>query len=49
MGSTGSAAFSCVLSSKAVAALRTRGFNVWRLDQGFLEWKAAGLPIEAAA
>jgi rhodanese-related sulfurtransferase/DNA-binding transcriptional ArsR family regulator len=39
----------CVLSFEAVAALRMRGFNVRRLDQGFPEWKAAGLPIEAAA
>lgn len=39
----------CVLSFEAVAALRTHGFNVRRLDQGFPEWKAAGLPIEAAA
>jgi rhodanese-related sulfurtransferase/DNA-binding transcriptional ArsR family regulator len=39
----------CVLSFEAVAELRARGFNVRRLDQGFPEWKAAGLPIEAAA
>lgn len=39
----------CVLSFEAVAALRTHGFNIRRLDQGFPEWKAAGLPIEAAA
>ena len=39
----------CVLSFEAVAALRTRGFSVRRLDEGFPEWKAAGLPIEAAA
>jgi ArsR family transcriptional regulator len=39
----------CVLSFEAVAALRERGFNVRRFDQGFPEWKAAGLPIEAAA
>jgi ArsR family transcriptional regulator len=37
----------CVLSFEAVAALRTHGFNVRRFDEGFPEWKAAGLPIEA--
>lgn len=39
----------CVLSFEAVAALRARGFKVRRFDQGFPEWKAAGLPIENAA
>jgi ArsR family transcriptional regulator len=39
----------CVLSFEAVAALRARGFNVRRFEDGFPEWKAAGLPIEAAA
>ncbi len=39
----------CVLSFEAVAELRARGFKVRRLEQGFPEWKAAGLPIEAAA
>ena len=38
----------CVLSFEAVAALRTCGFNVRRFNQGFPEWKAAGLPVEAA-
>jgi ArsR family transcriptional regulator len=36
----------CVLSFEAVAALRARGYNVRRLEDGFPEWKAAGLPIE---
>lgn len=39
----------CVLSFEAVAALRARGFQARRFDQGFPEWKAAGLPIEIAA
>jgi ArsR family transcriptional regulator len=39
----------CVLSFEAVAELRTRGFKVRRLENGFPEWKAAGLPIEVAA
>jgi rhodanese-related sulfurtransferase len=38
----------CVLAFEAVAALRARGFNVRRLQDGFPEWKAAGLPIETA-
>lgn len=39
----------CVLSYEAVAALRTRGFTVRRLEDGLPEWRAAGLPIEASA
>ena len=39
----------CVLSFEAVAALRARGYLVRRLVDGYPEWKAAGLPIEAAA
>jgi rhodanese-related sulfurtransferase/DNA-binding HxlR family transcriptional regulator len=39
----------CVLSFEAVAALRAHGFNVRRFEDGFPEWKAAGLPVEAAA
>ena len=38
----------CVLSFEAVAELRKRGFNVRRLEDGFPEWKAAGLPIETS-
>jgi rhodanese-related sulfurtransferase len=38
----------CVLSFEAVAALRSRGYAVRRLEDGFPEWKAAGLPTEAA-
>lgn len=37
----------CVLSFEAVATLRRRGFRVRRLEDGFPEWKAAGLPTEA--
>ena len=36
----------CVLSFEAVAMLRARGYTVHRLEDGFPEWKAAGLPIE---
>lgn len=34
----------CVLSFEAVAALRQRGYQVRRLEDGFPEWKVAGLP-----
>jgi ArsR family transcriptional regulator len=36
----------CVLSYEAVAELRRRGFKAFRLEDGFPEWKAAGLPVE---
>jgi ArsR family transcriptional regulator len=39
----------CVLSFEAVAILRARGYAVHRLQDGYPEWKAAGLPIDAAA
>jgi len=35
----------CVLSFEAVAALRARGFKVRRLQDGFPEWRVAGLPV----
>jgi hypothetical protein len=35
----------CVLSFEAVAEVRARGFKVRRLEEGFPEWRAAGLPI----
>jgi rhodanese-related sulfurtransferase/predicted transcriptional regulator len=38
----------CVLSYEAVAALRARGFKVRRLQDGFPEWRAAGLPVACA-
>lgn len=38
----------CVLSFEAVATLRARGFNIRRLEEGFPEWRAAGLPVEHA-
>jgi rhodanese-related sulfurtransferase/DNA-binding transcriptional ArsR family regulator len=37
----------CVLSFEAVARLRTRGFKVRRLEDGYPEWRAAGLPVAA--
>lgn len=36
----------CVLSFEAVALLRKHGFLVRRLEEGFPEWKAAGLATE---
>ena len=37
----------CVLSYEAVARLRARGFKIRRLEDGYPEWRAAGLPVEA--
>lgn len=39
----------CVLSFEAVALLREHGFDARRLEDGFPEWSAAGLPTETAA
>lgn len=39
----------CVLSFEAVARLRERGFRARRLEQGYPEWKLAGLPTEAGS
>ncbi|MBM3602042.1 MAG: metalloregulator ArsR/SmtB family transcription factor [Alphaproteobacteria bacterium] len=36
----------CVLSFEAVAALRARGYDVRRLEDGFPGWRAAGLPVD---
>lgn len=35
----------CVLAFEAVALLRRHGFKVRRLQDGYPEWKSAGLPI----
>lgn len=39
----------CVLSFEAVALLRAKGYRIRRLEDGFPEWKAAGLEVEVAA
>jgi ArsR family transcriptional regulator len=39
----------CVLSYEAAALLRARGFQVRRMEDGLPEWRAAGLPVEAAS
>jgi rhodanese-related sulfurtransferase/DNA-binding transcriptional ArsR family regulator len=36
----------CVLAFEAAALLRRKGFKVRRLEDGFPEWQAAGLPVE---
>lgn len=38
----------CVFAFEAVAALRARGRAARRLEDGFPEWHAAGLPVSAA-
>ena len=35
----------CVLAFEAVAMLRERGYKARRLEDGYPEWKAAGLPV----
>ena len=37
----------CVLAYEAVAKLRKKGFRARRLQDGFPEWRVAGLPIES--
>lgn len=39
----------CVLAFEAVAALRAKGYDARRLEDGFPEWKMDGLPVEVAA
>jgi len=36
----------CVLAFEAVAKLREMGFQARRLEDGFPEWREAGLPVE---
>lgn len=36
----------CVLAFEAVAALRKKGFDARRLEEGYPEWKASGLPVD---
>lgn len=37
----------CVLSHEAVQRLRQLGYRVRRFEEGYPEWKAAGLPVSA--
>jgi ArsR family transcriptional regulator len=39
----------CVLAFEAVALLRARGFKVRRLEDGYPEWRASGLPVARGA
>jgi len=39
----------CVLADEAVGLLRSRGLRAFRLEEGFPDWKARGLPVETAA
>jgi ArsR family transcriptional regulator len=39
----------CVMSFEAVAALRAKGYRARRLEDGFPEWKSAGLRVEVEA
>jgi rhodanese-related sulfurtransferase/predicted transcriptional regulator len=39
----------CLLSFDAVSELRRSGFSARRMEEGFPEWKAAGLPFEKGA
>jgi rhodanese-related sulfurtransferase/DNA-binding transcriptional ArsR family regulator len=38
----------CVYADEAVAALRERGFDALRLDDGLPEWRAAGYPVSVS-
>lgn len=38
----------CVMASDAVGILRRHGWEARRLEDGVPEWRAAGLPVEAA-
>lgn len=39
----------CVMAFEAVALLRARGFQARRLEDGFPEWRAAGMPVAVGA
>ncbi len=39
----------CVLAFDAVASLRQKGLKARRLEDGFPEWKTAGLPVETGS
>ncbi|MBM3951047.1 MAG: metalloregulator ArsR/SmtB family transcription factor [Rhodospirillales bacterium] len=38
----------CVLAYEAIAVLRANGRKARRMEDGFPEWRAAGLPVETA-
>ena len=39
----------CVYADEAAQLLQEHGFRVRRLEEGFPEWRAAGLPVEVGA
>jgi rhodanese-related sulfurtransferase len=39
----------CVYADEAAQLLQRHGFRVRRLEEGFPEWRAAGLPVEVGA
>src|SRR5262249_32261441 len=39
----------CVFADQAVSLLRRRGFRALRLEGGYPDWHAAGLPVERGA
>ncbi len=39
----------CLMAYEAVTRLRKRGMKARRLENGFPEWKLAGLPVETGA
>ena len=39
----------CVLAFEAVASLREKGLKARRLEDGYPEWKTAGLPVETGS
>ena len=39
----------CILAPQALALLQARGFRARRLEDGFPEWRAAGLPIASGS
>jgi rhodanese-related sulfurtransferase len=38
----------CILAFEAVARLREQGYMARRLEDGYPEWKSAGLPVDSA-
>jgi rhodanese-related sulfurtransferase len=36
----------CVFADEAVALLRSRGYQAYRLREGLPDWRAAGMPVE---
>jgi rhodanese-related sulfurtransferase/DNA-binding HxlR family transcriptional regulator len=39
----------CLLTFDAVASIREKGFKARRLEDGYPEWKTAGLPVEVSS